>query len=249
MEGTDFVEAAPDVHVGDITGIVVGRRTLHVIDPGGRNAEFDAIRGAVKASGKKVGHILLTHEHNDHGDNVARYFAGIDPIVPRRFSRDTKLEIDGKRYGFFLTPGHCPLGDQSILVNGVLFAGDLISPLDITVVDDDEVFLASLGRISSIDFHTLFSAHGGSMPREDGLRHVRETARIVGQARELVRSAATVDEEACRGFYRALTGRTDYHAGNPRKKWFDRLFRGLARKYRRDGESLRSARGRACVDG
>jgi glyoxylase-like metal-dependent hydrolase (beta-lactamase superfamily II) len=224
-----FVEK--DVLVGDITGIVAGREYLHVIDPGGRKVEFEAIQRVEGVSGKRVGYVFLTHEHNDHAPNAKR-FEPLEVLRPSDLARETEREIDGKAYRFLPTPGHCSKGDQSILVDGVLFVGDMVNLVGITPIEDDEDFVRSMEKLAKLDFRKAFSAHGGLLSREEAVSAAKKMAKGVRRARELVRDAAALDDAACRTIYWELTGRADFHPGNPLMKSYLRLFGILALKYR-----------------
>ena len=168
---------------------IVGHGTVAVIDPGPDLPQhLEAIRAAVE--GERVSHILVTHHHLDHSplarplaritgasiygcavkravqDDAIPLEAGYDHFTPDVSVCDGG-EVSGPGWTLeaIPTPGHtsnhiC----YALAEENALFSGDHIMGWSTTVItppDGDMTdYLASLERIRSRDFETLWPTHG-----------------------------------------------------------------------------------------
>jgi len=140
---------------------------------------------------KKVGLVVLTHNHYDHaaglGAVVARYHAQVCAFAPA-MDIDTQLRdgqtlrLGDREFEVLHTPGH---SDDSICLycaeERTLFAGDM--PLDVKTpggIYPGEL-LASLERIATLDVATVYPGHGSPITAgvpellRRTIRNVRQT--------------------------------------------------------------------------
>ena len=171
------------VHLGFVSAYIVTRGgEAAIVDTGVAGSE-GAIEEALTAAGlawSGVGHLVLTHRHNDHVGSAAAIlerapdaaaYAGAEDApripVPRALvtvghgDRVFDLEI-------VTAPGHTP-GSICVLdtVAGVLVTGDALRseggrPIgpNPQVTDDMDVAMASVRKLASLRFDTLLVGHG-----------------------------------------------------------------------------------------
>ncbi len=163
---------------------IVGRGAVAVIDPGPDDpAHLDALLAALGS--ERVSAILATHTHADHSPLAALLAAATgaqvwglpDPALPGEEHHDTAFRpdvrpADGATLGgpgwtleALHTPGHASNHVAYALVEAnALFCGDLVMGWSTTVVSppdgDMDAFMASLQRVATRDFATLYPTHG-----------------------------------------------------------------------------------------
>jgi len=98
---------------GDIANavVVIGERSVAVIDPGGSRAAGQALRTAIRArTDLPVSHVVLTHAHPDHVLGAAAFTDAPDTIVHERFARAhaARRVTDRARLGALMS-GSAPL--------------------------------------------------------------------------------------------------------------------------------------------
>ncbi len=157
---------------GVTNAYLVGREPAVLVDPAGRT---DALDRAV--DGREVDHVLVTHAHPDHVDEVAHYAETCEATVWARAGRESRFERatgvapdrtfrEGTGVGpatVMETPGHAP--DHVALVAGeAVLAGDLVVAEGSVLVGADEgdlrAYLASLRRLYARDPGRLHPGHG-----------------------------------------------------------------------------------------
>ncbi len=177
------------VWVKSTAGVVEGPESLIVIDPGYNKEIVSDINDLCITLRKPVKHLVYTHLHLDHTLNE-RYFKGTQHVAPPSFDNVKKdnvsIDLNGACLNVYKTPGHCESGDISVLVDDVLFTGDMINKNHVPLVFDYGAFISSLGKIGSIDFKKAYSAHSGIFSREMSLDAVKKMIFYIKRARQLV---------------------------------------------------------------
>ncbi|MBI4574983.1 MAG: MBL fold metallo-hydrolase, partial [Planctomycetes bacterium] len=167
---------------------VVGEGRLHVVDPAtpheDEQARLLALLDEMRAEGRRVESVLLTHEHHDHvaaAASVARRFGvpiQAHPLTLARMGELPGVELrplgGGARIplgpGWELeavhTPGHAP-GHLVFHEGryGSLVAGDMVSTVSSIIIDPDlggdmAAYMESLARLRTLGARTLYPAHG-----------------------------------------------------------------------------------------
>ncbi|GEM_PF-6695085 len=177
------------VWVENTAGVIEGPESLVVIDPGTKKQVVSDINDLCIDLKKPVKHLFYTHLHLDHTYN-GRFFKGAKYLAPSSFDNfeqdDIPFELAGVPISVHKTPGHCELGDVSVLVDEILFTGDMINKRHVPLTEDHETFLASLAKIGSIDFKKAYGAHSGVFSRELALNAVEKMAFYINRGRQLV---------------------------------------------------------------
>ncbi len=164
--------------------VLLGRRRLYVVDPGGRNpvALKTEIVERVKR-GAEIAGVILTHHHSDHVvgypdlemKDVPIYCHRLTaPLLPEGFPAPVLIEDQETLPGdddFSIvahwTPGHAP-GHLALEIpqRSTLFAADLLSSLSSIVIPSDNGDLAdylnSLQRMRALNCRLVIPAHGPS---------------------------------------------------------------------------------------
>lgn len=212
--------------------LIVGKRRLFIIDPGGQDPTplRDELDRRV-AGGAQIAGVLLTHHHPDH---LAGYLAlGLldmplychpvtAPLLPPDFPPTIPCndgEILAVEAGLTMvahwTPGHAP-GHLAVQIpeRKTLLAADLISSLSSIVIPTDNgdmvQYLDSLARMRALGCHLVIPSHGppygqGSDPFGVALAH-RQT-REEQVLRCLQREGPGTVETLTRSIYRGLDER------------------------------------------
>ncbi len=153
-----------------------------VVDTGTPGSEDD-IAAALERVGlgwDAVGHVILTHQHNDHAGSAAAVltaapdataYAGAEDIPAISVPRDLVAVGDGDRVfdlAIVATPGHTP-GHIAVLdeAGGVLVAGDALrtegakpAAPNVQFTADMAQARASIAKLAERSFETLLVGHG-----------------------------------------------------------------------------------------
>lgn len=227
---------------------LVGTGPTYLIDPGPTDADEQA-RLFELLDDRQVDAVVLSHHHPDHvGAALAtarRYRVPIRAHAATRDRLEGRIPVDqvigdGDRLDLgvaphgrgrwtlqaILTPGHAP-GHLAFFEPsyGLLFAGDMVSPLSSMIVSPQDgdlaQYVASLRRLRDLPTRMLLPSHGGPTLRAHALL---EEAIVHRQVREQQLLAAlavgprTLDEltlELYRGFPEPVRqlGRVQLEAG------------------------------------
>ena len=171
-----FVSAYILVRSGEAAVVDVGGR-----DPGGSST--GDILAALEVAGLgwgNVGHVILTHWHDDHAGSAAAVleaapdaqgYAGAEDIPRIVAPRPLVPVVDGQSVfdlRIVATPGHTP-GHIAVLDEalGVLVVGDALTTTDgrptsypIASTEDIEEAQRSVAKLAALDFETLYVGHG-----------------------------------------------------------------------------------------
>jgi glyoxylase-like metal-dependent hydrolase (beta-lactamase superfamily II)/8-oxo-dGTP pyrophosphatase MutT (NUDIX family) len=178
--------------------VLVGEKSLYIIDPGGPNVESLLSEIADRtAAGAEVKGIILSHHHPDHLDgyhsleigNVPLYCHPITkPLLPKDFPRTRDLNDgdvlpveDDLTMVCHFTPGHAP-GHLAfeLLQRKAILAGDMVSSLSSIVLPSDNGslpdYLASLEKLKKREANLIIPSHGppwgyGSDPFGQTIQH------------------------------------------------------------------------------
>jgi len=165
----------------------VGSEEVVLIDPGSpypeELAELDRVLDSLRAEGRVVREVLLTHHHGDHIGAASHLAAqhGIpiaahretaararDLSVARHLEDGERIELAGaprRRLRVLWTPGHAP-GHLCFVEEetGFAAAGDMVAGTGTILIDPSEgdmgQYLDSLRRLRSLPLRALLPAHG-----------------------------------------------------------------------------------------
>ncbi len=171
------------VNLGFVSAYVLVRAgEAAVVDTGVPGSE-GAIAAALAAAGlgwSNVGHVILTHRHQDHAGSApavldaapeARAYAGAQDIPAISTPRPLTPVADGDAvFGLRIvatpghTPGHVAVYDEA---GGILVAGDAMRTVDgkptppgPDFTEDMGAALASIAKMGALRFETLLVGHG-----------------------------------------------------------------------------------------
>jgi glyoxylase-like metal-dependent hydrolase (beta-lactamase superfamily II) len=153
---------------------VVGRDPAWVVDPGpALDEHLQALAAAIIERGG-LGGVVLTHDHIDHSEGVARLRERFPaPLAAGRGAADVTLS-DGLRFGPFevlYAPGHAP-DHYALLTDDVCFTGDaVLGEGSVFIAPDPGAlggYLDALARLRERDLEVLCPGHGPPIwaPRE-----------------------------------------------------------------------------------
>jgi glyoxylase-like metal-dependent hydrolase (beta-lactamase superfamily II) len=148
---------------------IVGSDPSIVIDPG--PAVDEHLDEVARVAGK-VGHVLVTHDHEDHAEGAVAFGRRVGASVGAWRVDGTDRVRDGQRFaggGVELvamhTPGHS--ADHvvfSVLASGALFTGDAVLGRGTSFIDvpdgDLTKYLQSLRRMLERNPRTIYPGHG-----------------------------------------------------------------------------------------
>jgi glyoxylase-like metal-dependent hydrolase (beta-lactamase superfamily II) len=171
---------------------VVGERDLLVVDPGTPDiAELKrllTVLETLRAQGRRLTGVLLTHHHYDHASGTAflvaalgvpvlahaktaeRVKALLDLRVDQLVAEGDLLPVGPAGLRALHTPGHAPghlcFHDEA---SGDLLAGDMVASVGTILIhpDDDgdmQLYLQSLHRLLAKQPSRLWPAHGAAVP-------------------------------------------------------------------------------------
>src|SRR5688500_3939058 len=175
-----FVSAYVLVRSGEAAVVDVGGPNPSDDPPVGNEGDILAALEAVGLGWGNVGHVILTHWHNDHTGSAAAVleaapdaqgYAGAGDIPRIVVPRPLVPVSDGDEVfdlRIVTTPGHTP-GHIAVLDEalGVLVVGDALTTNDgrptsypIGTTEDMEEAQRSVAKLAALDFETLFVGHG-----------------------------------------------------------------------------------------
>lgn len=177
--------------------IIVGEDSLYIIDPATPDPDEQerlfGLLDELRAEGRKLEAIILTHHHPDHTGAVRptseRYDLPVraHELTLSRLGGDFKRgeaishgdrialgmapdSSDGWELEAIFTPGH-DKGHLCFMENRYqsLIAGDMVSTISSIIIDPPEghmaTYLQSLQALSEREIGTLYPAHGPAIPR------------------------------------------------------------------------------------
>jgi glyoxylase-like metal-dependent hydrolase (beta-lactamase superfamily II) len=191
---------SPFTLTGTNTYLLTAAAQAIVIDPGPDDAaHVTRVLDQVAASGRRVGLILLTHGHSDHG-GAADALAHATAATVRGWTtraaplRDGEvIALDGRRLQVLYTPGHAQ--DHVAFYSedeGVLFSGDLIlgeGTVNVTPPGGSmRDYLRSLERVGRLELNLIAPGHGPLIrtPRERIVEYLSHRRRRERQVLELL---------------------------------------------------------------
>jgi glyoxylase-like metal-dependent hydrolase (beta-lactamase superfamily II) len=171
--------------------VLVGDRELTLVEPAtpydDEAARLLELLGELRAAGRRVVALLLTHHHLDHIGAAARLREALGAPVfahaetARRVAATVRVDrelTDGDEVGglrALYTPGHAP-GHLCYLEprTRTLIAGDMVAgegTILVSTRDDGDMatYLASLRCLGALDLHALVPAHGPPTARPRAL--------------------------------------------------------------------------------
>jgi glyoxylase-like metal-dependent hydrolase (beta-lactamase superfamily II) len=175
-----FVSAYVLVRSGEAAVVDVGGPGPLADPPVGTEGDILAALEAVGLGWGNVGHVILTHWHDDHAGSAAAVleaapdaqgYAGAEDIPHIVVPRPLVPVVDGDNVfdlRIVATPGHTP-GHIAVLDEalGVLVVGDALTTNDgrptsypIGTTEDMEEAQRSVAKLAALDFETLFVGHG-----------------------------------------------------------------------------------------
>jgi glyoxylase-like metal-dependent hydrolase (beta-lactamase superfamily II) len=175
-----FVSAYVLVRWGEAAIVDVGGPGPSADPPVGNEGDILAALEAVGLGWGNVGHVILTHWHDDHAGSAAAVleaapdaqgYAGAEDIPHIVVPRPLVPVVDGDNVfdlRIVATPGHTP-GHIAVLDEalGVLVVGDALTTNDgrptsypIGTTEDMEEAQRSVAKLAALDFETLFVGHG-----------------------------------------------------------------------------------------
>ena len=171
------------VNLGFVSAYILARNgEAAVVDTGVAGSD-GAIADALEAAGLgwgNVGHVILTHQHQDHAGSAAAVleaapgavgYAGAEDIPAIAVPRALTAVADGEEvFGLRIvaTPGHTK-GHVAVLdeAGGILVAGDALGtsggqPIrpGAGFTEDMDTALASIAKLGALTFETLLVGHG-----------------------------------------------------------------------------------------
>jgi len=171
------------VNLGFVSAYILVRGgEAAIVDTGvaGSGADIEASLGAARLRWSAVGHLILTHHHNDHQGSAAEVlehapdavgYAGAEDVSAISVPRPLTAVADGDEvFGLRIvtTPGHTA-GSISVLdpVGGILVAGDALRtdagkpslPGGQFTVDMNQA-KQSIAKLGELSFDTLLVGHG-----------------------------------------------------------------------------------------
>ena len=214
---------------------LVGDKDLLVVDPGtpdeGELGRLLTLVAALRARGRRLVGIFLTHHHFDHASGARFLQAALGvPILAHaataeRVARQLGVTVNqtvtegellpigprGSSGGLraLHTPGHAPghlcLHDEA---SGELIAGDMVASVGTILVhpDDDgdmRLYLASLQRLLAAGLRRLWPAHGAAVDDPAGLLRFYISHRLQREEKVLaaLRQSAGAVQELVRVVY------------------------------------------------
>ena len=171
------------VPLGFVSAYILARGGEAAIVDAGVPGSEDAIEAALTAAGlgwSSVGHLVLTHRHNDHVGSAAAVlgrapdataYAGVADASRIAVPRALVTVGDGDRVfdlEIVTAPGHTP-GSICVLdaVAGVLVAGDALRSAggrptgpNPQFTEDMDLAMASVRKLAGLRFDTLLVGHG-----------------------------------------------------------------------------------------
>ncbi len=175
-----FVSAYVLVRSGEAAVVDVGGPGRRVDPPVDNEGDILAALEAVGLGWGNVGHVILTHWHDDHAGSAAGVleaapdaegYAGAEDIPHIVVPRPLMPVVDGDNVfdlRIVATPGHTA-GHIAVLDEalGVLVAGDALTTNDgrptswpTGSTEDTEEAQRSVAKLAALDFETLFVGHG-----------------------------------------------------------------------------------------
>jgi glyoxylase-like metal-dependent hydrolase (beta-lactamase superfamily II) len=175
-----LVSAYVFVRSGEAVVVDVGGPGRRVDPPVDNEGDILAALEAVGLGWGNVGHVILTHYHDDHAGSAAAIleaapdaqgYAGAADIAQIATPRPLVPVVDGDTVfdlRIVATPGHTP-GHIAVLDEGlgVLVAGDALTTNDGRATswptgstEDREEAQRSVAKLAALDFETLFVGHG-----------------------------------------------------------------------------------------
>ena len=178
-EGFDWTR----VDLGFVSAYILVRDgEAAIVDTGvpGSAAAIATALGGVGLDWAAVGHVILTHKHDDHAGSAAEVldaatsatgYAGAEDLAAITSPRDLVAVADGDAvFGLRIvaTPGHTP-GHVAVLdeIGGILVAGDALGTSGGTVTGPNPQFSedlaaakASVAKMGALRFETLLVGHG-----------------------------------------------------------------------------------------
>ncbi len=175
------VEVTTRAPTGETCAYLLGSDPALLVDPPAQSDELDAL-----ATDREVGHVAVTHHHQDHVGAVARYAerhdatvwartgrvtafeaaAGVEP--DRSFAEGTTVETGDGPVRVVDTPGHAPehvaFSASESTGGTALVCGDLAVAAGSVVVGapegDVRAYLTSLRRVHAMAPDRLLPGHG-----------------------------------------------------------------------------------------
>ncbi len=171
------------VQLGSVSAYILARNgEAAIVDTGnpGSEDEIGASLGILGLGWGDVGHVIVTHLHNDHQGSLpavlvlatgAEAYAGVADIPEINSPRQLSAVADGDSVcgrKIISTPGHTP-GHISVLdeVGGLLVAGDALNGADGGVIGANPRFTAdivaadeSIAKLATFTFDTVVFGHG-----------------------------------------------------------------------------------------
>ena len=187
-----------EVSFGFVSAYVLARQgEAAVVDTGvaGSASAIEAGLGEIGLGWDAVGHVILTHKHDDHAGSVtevldlagaATGYAGADDIASIVAPRPLTSVGDGDRVfdlDIIATPGHTP-GHVCVLDSaaGVLVVGDALTTEGGVVAgpnpsfsEDMDLANESVRKLAGFEFDVVLLGHGGVI-EEDASEQVTELA-------------------------------------------------------------------------
>ena len=171
------------VNLGFVSAYILVRGGEAAIVDTGVADSADNIEASLTGIGldwSAVGHVILTHHHQDHAGSAADVlqrapdaagYAGAEDIPAITVPRELRAVADGDRVmdlQIVATPGHTP-GSISVFdpVAGVFVAGDALRTVSgfptapgAQFTDDMDEALRSIAKVGGLTFETLLVGHG-----------------------------------------------------------------------------------------
>ena len=171
------------MNLGFVSAYILARNGEAAVVDTGVPESHGAIADALEAAGlgwANVGHVILTHQHQDHAGSAANVleaapdaigYAGAADIPAIAAPRALTAVTDGDAvFGLRIvaTPGHTN-GHVAVLdeAGGILVAGDSLGtaagkpiPPNAGFTENMDTALASIAKLGTLTFETLLVGHG-----------------------------------------------------------------------------------------